>query len=76
MQWPICRLAYVYLESCLLLSSQGGRIEIRDFDSFVLNYRPPSTGRNPKSGAKVQVPVKYAPHFKPGKELRERVNIA
>ncbi len=50
------------------------RIEIRGFGSFSLNYRPPRTGRNPKSGDKVQVPAKYVPHFKAGKELRERVD--
>lgn len=54
---------------------QGDRIEIRGFGSFSLNYRPPRTGRNPKTGEKVQVPEKYVPHFKAGKELRERVDI-
>jgi len=54
----------------------GNRIEIRGFGSFGLNYRPPRTGRNPKSGEKVQVPEKYVPHFKAGKELRERVDSA
>lgn len=54
--------------------AQGDRIEIRGFGSFALNYRPPRVGRNPKSGAKVQVPAKYVPHFKAGKELRERVD--
>ena len=54
--------------------AQGGRIEIRGFGSFALNYRPPRIGRNPKSGDKVQVPAKYVPHFKAGKELRERVD--
>ena len=53
--------------------AKGERIEIRGFGSFGLNYRPPRTGRNPKSGDKVQVPAKYVPHFKAGKELRERV---
>ena len=52
----------------------GHRIEIRGFGSFGLNYRPPRVGRNPKSGDKVQVPEKYVPHFKAGKELRERVD--
>ena len=52
----------------------GNRIEIRGFGSFGLNYRPPRVGRNPKSGEKVQVPDKYVPHFKAGKELRERVD--
>ncbi len=53
---------------------RGDRIEIRGFGSFALNYRPPRIGRNPKSGDKVQVPAKYVPHFKAGKELRERVD--
>lgn len=52
----------------------GDRIEIRGFGSFALNYRPPRVGRNPKSGDKVQVPEKRVPHFKAGKELRERVD--
>ena len=53
---------------------RGDRIEIRGFGSFALNYRPPRTGRNPKSGEKVSVPSKWVPHFKAGKELRERVD--
>jgi integration host factor subunit beta len=40
-----------------------------------LNYRPPRQGRNPKTGDKVGVPAKYVPHFKAGKDLRERVSI-
>ncbi len=55
--------------------SRGDRIEIRGFGSFALNYRPPRVGRNPKSGEKVHVPEKYVPHFKAGKELRERVDL-
>ncbi len=55
--------------------ARGDRIEIRGFGSFALNYRPPRTGRNPKSGEKVLVPEKYVPHFKAGKELRERVDL-
>jgi len=55
--------------------AEGQRIEIRGFGSFGLNYRLPRTGRNPKSGDKVQVPEKYVPHFKAGKELRERVDF-
>ncbi len=54
--------------------SEGQRIEIRGFGSFSLNYRPPRIGRNPKSGEKVNVPAKHVPHFKAGKELRERVD--
>lgn len=54
--------------------AKGQRIEIRGFGSFDLNERPPRIGRNPKTGASVQVPAKHVPHFKPGKELRERVD--
>lgn len=54
----------------------GERIEIRGFGSFSLHYRPPRLGRNPKTGASVQLPSKHVPHFKPGKELRDRVNNA
>jgi len=55
--------------------STGNRIEIRGFGSFSLHYRPPRMGRNPKTGEAVALAAKYVPHFKPGKELRERVNI-
>lgn len=54
--------------------SNGERIEIRGFGSFSLHYRPPRVGRNPKTGEAVKLPAKHVPHFKPGKELRERVN--
>ncbi len=54
--------------------STGERIEIRGFGSFSLHYRPPRMGRNPKTGESVALPGKHVPHFKPGKELRERVN--
>lgn len=54
--------------------AQGSRIGIRGFGSFSLNYRPPRIGRNPKSGATVEVPAKIVPHFKAGKEMRERVD--
>jgi len=52
----------------------GERIEIRGFGSFSLHFRPPRVGRNPKTGDAVDLSGKYVPHFKPGKELRERVN--
>ena len=54
--------------------SSGERIEIRGFGSFSRHFRPPRIGRNPKSGENVTLSEKYVPHFKPGKELRERVN--
>ncbi len=54
--------------------ASGERIEIRGFGSFSLHHRPPRIGRNPKTGDPVALPGKYVPHFKPGKEMRERVN--
>jgi integration host factor subunit beta len=51
------------------------RIEIRGFGSFSLHYRPPVTGRDPRSGAALHLPARYSPHFKPGKELRQRVDL-
>jgi len=54
--------------------AQGERIEIRGFGSFSLHFRAPRVGRNPKTGQSVNLEGKYVPHFKPGKELRDRVN--
>ena len=56
--------------------ASGERIEIRGFGSFTLHFREPRIGRNPKTGESVALPGRYAPHFKPGKALRERVNVA
>ncbi len=56
--------------------AEGERIEIRGFGSFSLHYRAPRLGRNPKTGEKVELAGKYVPHFKPGKELRERVKLS
>ncbi len=52
----------------------GNRVEIRGFGSMTLHYRPPRIGRNPKTGEKVMVPEKYVPHFKPGVNLKKRVD--
>ncbi|MES1944955.1 Integration host factor beta subunit [Salinisphaera sp. PC39] len=62
------------LEEVSRTLSSGGRIEIRGFGSFSVHHRPARMGRNPKTGESVQIPEKYVPHFKPGKEMRERVN--
>jgi len=56
--------------------TQGDRVEIRGFGSFSLNFRPARQGRNPKTGEQVEVAAKHVPHFKAGKELRERVQQA
>ncbi len=62
------------LEAMANALASGKRIEIRGFGSFALSVRPPRVGRNPRSGEKVQVAEKRVPHFKPGKELRHRVD--
>jgi len=64
----------IILEHMAQSLASGERIEVRGFGSFSLHYRASRTGRNPKTGEAVALPPKYAPHFKPGKELRDRVN--
>ncbi len=54
--------------------ASGGRVEIRGFGSFSLNYRKPRSARNPKTGEPVATTGKFVPHFKPGKEFRYRVD--
>lgn len=65
------KLMLEYLSQSL---AAGERIEIRGFGSFSVHYRKPRLGRNPKTGEPVQLPGKHVPHFKPGKELRDKVN--
>jgi len=55
--------------------AEGDRIEIRGFGSFSLHYREARSGRNPKTGERVELASKFVPHFKPGKELKDRVNL-
>ena len=64
------------LEQMAQTLQKGDRIEIRGFGSFSLHYRAPRVGRNPKTGETVELDGKYVPHFKPGKELRERVDAS
>lgn len=64
------------LEQMSQTLASGDRIEIRGFGSFSLHYRAPRIGRNPKTGESVGLAGKHVPHFKPGKELRDRVNAA
>ncbi|MGV6816023.1 MAG: integration host factor subunit beta [Thiotrichales bacterium] len=63
----------ILLENMSRSLSTGDRIEIRGFGSFSLHFRPPRLGRNPKTGDSVELTGKYVPHFKPGKQLRERI---
>ena len=65
-----------FLEQMAQTLQKGERIEIRGFGSFSLHYRAPRVGRNPKTGETVKLDGKYVPHFKPGKELRERVDAS
>lgn len=65
----------VILEAITDSVMRGERSEIRGFGSFSLTYRKPRIGRNPKTGERVDVPAKWSPHFKPGLELRQRVDV-
>ena len=63
------------IKSMVKTLRKGERIEIRGFGSFSLRYRKPRVGRNPKSGQSVSIEERYVPHFKPGKNLKERVKL-
>lgn len=63
------------LERITLALTEGERVEIRGFGSLTLRYRPSRTGRNPKTGEKIWVAEKYAPYFKPGGDLRKRIDF-
>ena len=55
--------------------SQGGRVELRGFGAFSTRKRDARVGRNPRTGESVEVDAKRVPYFKPGKEMRERLNL-
>jgi integration host factor subunit beta len=65
---------HVILDGISRTLAKGGRVEIRGFGVFGKILRSPRKGRNPMTGETVMVPAKSVPHFKPGKELRERVD--
>ena len=64
------------LEQIMQTLEKGERVEVRGFGSFSLHYRQSRIGRNPKTGDSVKLSSKYVPHFKAGKELKERVDLA
>lgn len=66
----------VIIEHMTEALSSGSRIEVRGFGSFSLHERAPRTGRNPKTGEPVKLPMKHVPHFKPGKDLKEQVDAS
>ena len=68
------RVVATILDSIADTLAAGGRVELRGFGAFSTRQRSPRTGRNPRTGAAVAVAPKRVPHFKPGKELRERLN--
>ena len=71
------RIAVQVILSCISNGlAEGKRIEFRGFGSLKLRYRKPRQGRNPRTGSSVPVEGKYFPHFKPGRQLRERVDKA
>ncbi|MDP1772692.1 MAG: integration host factor subunit beta [Methylobacter sp.] len=63
------------LEQMSKALTANDRIEIRGFGSFSLRHHPPYTGRDPRSGAELNLPARYSPYFKPGKALRQRVDL-
>ena len=56
--------------------AQGGRVELRGFGAFSTRKRDARLGRNPRTGESVQVDAKRVPYFKPGKEMRVRLNVS
>ena len=62
------------LEQMAACLASGGRIEIRGFASFSLRFRPARIRRNPRTGARVSLPDRSSPYFKPGQKLRDRVD--
>lgn len=64
----------VFFDEIAARLAEGGRVELRGFGTFSTREREARTGRNPRTGAPVTVPTKRVPYFKPGKEMRERLN--
>ena len=69
-------LVEAVFDSVTAAIQRGDKMEVRGFGSFRIRERKPRTGRNPKTGAKVEIPAKRVPYFKPSKELRDRMNPA
>jgi len=69
------RVVGSFFEAILAQLEQGGRVELRGFGAFSTRERDARKGRNPRTGASVDVDAKRVPYFKPGKEMRERLNV-
>ncbi|MCE7796780.1 integration host factor subunit beta [Sphingobium sufflavum] len=70
----IDKLVDLVFKSIVDRLASGGRVELRGFGAFTTRARDARIGRNPRTGDEVSVPAKRVPHFKPGKEMRERLN--
>ena len=68
------KIVDVFFDSIVDQLASGGRVELRGFGAFSTRERESRTGRNPRTGAPVAVNAKNVPYFKPGKEMRERLN--
>ncbi len=73
-QRDVERIVSTIFEEIALALARGDRVELRGFGAFSVKRRPARIGRNPRTGATVQVAEKCVPFFKTGKELRERLN--
>ncbi len=68
------RIVDLFFNQIIQRLADGGRVELRGFGAFSTRHREPRVGRNPRTGESVQVPAKRVPYFKPGKDVRERLN--
>ena len=68
------RIVDLFFTQIVQRLAEGGRVELRGFGAFSTRDRNPRKGRNPRTGTSVDVPAKRVPYFKPGKEVRERLN--
>ncbi|WP_343608994.1 integration host factor subunit beta [Novosphingobium sp.] len=69
------RVVDVFFDEIAQRLAEGGRVELRGFGAFSSREREPRKGRNPRTGEAVDVPGKRVPFFKPGKEMRARLNV-
>lgn len=73
-QRDVERIVNTIFEEITDTLAKGNRVELRGFGAFSVKHRPARIGRNPRTGDTVNVPEKYVPYFKTGKDLRERLN--
>ena len=69
------KIVAVFFDTIVTRLAEGGRVELRGFGAFSTRGRDARTGRNPRTGEAVDVSAKRVPYFKPGKEMRARLNV-